>query len=85
MYPADKQMCHEVQAAIGWKPLLHSISVEQGCPTFTDIGFTFTFFSLWRSTNLAKLWNKTNRECGKLDLSYLTSRIWLGKNRLLCS
>jgi len=30
-------------------------SVEQGCPTFTDIRSTFTFFSLWRSTNLAKL------------------------------
>jgi len=31
------------------------ISLHQGRPTFTDIGSTFTFFSLWRSTNLAKL------------------------------
>jgi len=64
---------------------LNANCLDQGCPTFTDIGSTFTFFSLWRSTNLAKLWNKTNRECGKLYPSCLTSRIWLGKNRLLCS
>jgi len=33
------------------------VVLQQGCPTFTDIGSTFIFFSLWRSTNLAKLWN----------------------------
>ena len=30
-------------------------ALTQGCPTFSDMGSTFTFFSLWRSTNLAKL------------------------------
>ena len=34
---------------------LFKVALDQGCPTFIDMGSTFTFSSLWRSTNLAKL------------------------------
>jgi len=44
-----------------WKTTFVSEHLDQGCPTFTDIGSTFTFFSLWRSTNLAKLMSSLNR------------------------